>query len=45
VEEAIVNALVAADTMVGINGRTIKALPIPETLEILREHKRLRPMP
>jgi len=42
VEEAIINALFAADTMVGINNRTVEGLPIPRIREILREHKRLR---
>ncbi|HYC88928.1 MAG TPA: P1 family peptidase [Thermoanaerobaculia bacterium] len=41
VEEAIVNVLFAAETMTGFRGRTIEALPVPRTLEILREHKRL----
>jgi D-aminopeptidase len=42
VEEAIVNALFAGETMVGIDGRTVKALPVSETLEVLRAHNRLR---
>jgi D-aminopeptidase len=41
VEESIVNALFAAETMTGFQGRTIEALPVARTLEILREHKRV----
>jgi L-aminopeptidase/D-esterase-like protein len=40
-EEAIVNALVAAKTMVGINGNTVYALPHDRTIAILREHRRI----
>ena len=40
-EEAIVNALVAAKTMVGINGNTVYALPHDRLIEILKEHKRI----
>ena len=40
-EEAIVNALVAAKTMVGINGNTVYAMPQDRLIEILREHKRI----
>ncbi|MEU6997224.1 P1 family peptidase [Nonomuraea sp. NPDC046570] len=35
VEEAVLNALVAADTMIGRNGHRSPALPIPELLELL----------
>ena len=38
-EEAIYNSLFMAETMVGQKGRTMKALPIAETLKILDEHK------
>lgn len=41
VEEAIVNALVAAETMTGVNGTTVQALPHEEMQEILRRHGRL----
>jgi D-aminopeptidase len=41
VEESILNALFAAETMTGFQGRTIEALPVARTLEILREHKRV----
>jgi len=40
-EEAIVNALVAAETMVGINGTTAVRLPHDELREILRKYGRL----
>ena len=41
-EEAIVNALVAAETMVGINGNTVYALPHDRLREILRKYGRLK---
>ncbi|MCH7828923.1 MAG: P1 family peptidase [Proteobacteria bacterium] len=40
-EEAIVNALVAAKTMVGINGNTVYALPHDRLIDILKEYKRI----
>ncbi|MFN8644061.1 MAG: P1 family peptidase [Candidatus Binatia bacterium] len=40
-EEAIVNALVAADTMTGIDGHTAYALPIDQLQAILRKYNRL----
>jgi len=40
-EEAIVNALVAAETMSGINGNTLHALPHDRLRDILRRHNRL----
>lgn len=40
-EEAIVNALVAAETMTGANGRTIEALPHDRLREVLRKYNRL----
>ena len=43
-EEAIVNALVAAETMTGINGNTVPALPVERLQEILRKHNRLAPV-
>jgi L-aminopeptidase/D-esterase-like protein len=42
VEEAIVNALVAGRTMVGINGNTVPGLPHDEVLEILFEYGRVK---
>jgi D-aminopeptidase len=40
-EEAIVNALVAAETMTGINGNTVYALPHDRLIEALRKYNRL----
>jgi D-aminopeptidase len=40
-EEAIVNALVAAETMTGINGNTVYALPTDRLREVLRKYNRL----
>jgi len=37
-EEAIYNSLLRAVTVTGYRGRTAQALPIPETLEILRKY-------
>jgi L-aminopeptidase/D-esterase-like protein len=39
-EEAIVNALVAARTMTGINGNTVHALPHGRLREVLRKYNR-----
>src|SRR5262245_24335513 len=40
-EESIVNALVAADTMVGINGNTVPGLPTDQLRQILAKYNRL----
>ncbi len=40
-EEAIINALVAGETMVGRDGHRIEGLPLARVQEILRAHKRL----
>ena len=40
-EEAIVNAMVAAETMTGIDGHTIHALPHDRVREVLRQYRRL----
>jgi D-aminopeptidase len=37
-EEAILNSLFAAETMTGMGGRTIEALPIDKTIEILKKY-------
>ena len=42
-EEAILNALVAARTMTGIDGHRVVALPHDRVREILRRHLRLAP--
>ncbi len=41
VEEAIINALVAAETMVGINNNTVYALPHDKIQEILTKYRRM----
>jgi len=40
-EEAIANALVAAETMTGINGNTVHAIPHDRLREILKKYNRL----
>jgi len=40
-EEAIVNAMVAAETMTGINDRTVIALPHDKLREVLKKYNRL----
>jgi L-aminopeptidase/D-esterase-like protein len=40
-DEAIMNALFAGETMVGRDGNTAPGLPVDEVLEILRRHGRL----
>lgn len=40
-EEAVVNAMVAAQTMTGINGHTVIALPHDRLREVLRKYNRL----
>ena len=42
-EEAIVNALVAAETMTGIDGNTAYALPVEQMRAILRKYGRMTP--
>ena len=42
-EEAIINALVAAETMTGAQDRKVIALPHGRVKEILKKHKRLAP--
>ncbi|MEZ5290000.1 MAG: P1 family peptidase [Vicinamibacterales bacterium] len=44
-EEAIVNALVAAETMTGIDGHTVHALPIDQLQAILKKYNRFSPTP
>jgi L-aminopeptidase/D-esterase-like protein len=41
-EEAIINAMVAAETMVGVNGNKVHALPHDELRAILRRYNRLQ---
>lgn len=40
-EEAIINALVAAETMKGVDGHTVYGLPQEELREVLRKYRRL----
>ncbi len=40
-EEAILNSMFMAEDMKGINGRTVKAIPIKETLKILKKYQAL----
>jgi D-aminopeptidase len=42
-EEAVVNAMVAAETMTGINGHTVIALPHDRLREVLKKYNRLAP--
>jgi D-aminopeptidase len=41
-EEAIINSLFAADKMTGKDGRTVKALPKQEVLEIMKRFNRIK---
>ena len=40
-EEAIINAMVAADTMTGIDGHTVEGLPTAKVQQVLRKYHRL----
>jgi len=40
-EEAVINAMVAAETMTGINDRTVAALPHDRLREVLKKYNRL----
>ena len=40
-EEAIVNALFAAKTMIGINGNTIPELPKEKVMRLMKKYKRI----
>jgi L-aminopeptidase/D-esterase-like protein len=42
VEESVLNALTAAETMRGINGNTVHALPHERLREVLKKYNRLR---
>jgi D-aminopeptidase len=41
-EEAILNALTAAQTMVGRDGNRIFALPLERFIDVMRRHGRLK---
>ena len=40
-EEAILNSLFAAETMIGNNGREIKSIPIDEILKIMKKYNKI----
>ena len=40
-EEAVVNAMVAAKTMTGMDGHTVEALPHDRLREVLKKYNRL----
>jgi L-aminopeptidase/D-esterase-like protein len=40
-EEAIINAMVAAETMTGVDNRTVIALPHDQLREVLKKYNRL----
>ncbi len=42
VEEAIINAMVAADTMTGVNGNKTYALPHDKVIELLKKYGRIK---
>ena len=42
-EEAIVNAMVAAETMTGADGRRVERLPHDRLREVLKKYNRLAP--
>ncbi len=42
VEESVLNALLAAETMRGVNGNTVHALPHDRLREVLKKYNRLR---
>jgi D-aminopeptidase len=42
VEEAIINAMIAADTMEGINGNITYALPHSKVIELLKKYNRIK---
>jgi D-aminopeptidase len=41
-EEAIINSLVAAETLTGINGNTIHAIPHERLMDAMRKFNRCR---
>jgi len=41
-EEAVINAMVAAETMTGVNNRTVIALPHDRLHEVLKKYNRLK---
>jgi len=41
-EEAIVNAMIAAETMTGVDNNTVYAIPLDRLKEVLRKYNRLK---
>jgi len=41
-EEAIINAMVAAETMTGINGNTVYAIPHERLKEVMKKYNRMK---
>jgi D-aminopeptidase len=41
-EEAIINAMIAAETMTGVNGNTVYAIPHERLKEVMRKYNRLK---
>ena len=41
-EEAIINAMFAAETMTGINGYKVEALPLDRVHDLLKKYNRLK---
>jgi len=41
-EEAIINAMLGAETMTGVNGHTVTALPHDRLRELLKRYNRLQ---
>ena len=41
-EEAIINAMVAAETMTGVNGNTVYALPHDRLKQVMKKYNRLK---
>jgi L-aminopeptidase/D-esterase-like protein len=41
-EEAIINAMIAADTMTGVNGNTVYAIPHDRLKEVMKKYNRLK---
>lgn len=41
-EEAIINAMVAAETMTGVNGNTVYAIPHDRLKEVMRKYNRMK---
>ena len=42
-EEAIINAMIAAETMTGVNGNTVYAIPHDRLKQVMRKYNRGAP--